>query len=206
MPAIEYTHGFGYLCETIRGPDYTWGFEVRGLKPFAVQQEHPSAYKEYTYWSASDVPEGTLFTIAEYDCGNDTAHLCRYYICEVVAYRKSQGMARYGGGWVEGNYRIVASGYSVLRAIRLFGWWNKYSSPKTVAFAEHCNHHIKEWGTKKLPPMEDEPIVKNQKVVRVFSIDPVLDNWLESAANNRQLPSDKIVEEALRLYFKHFIP
>lgn len=206
MPAIECTHGFGYLCETIRGPDYIWGLEVTGLKTFVTaQKEHPTVNGEYTHWVASDVPEGTLFTIGEFEGGMELAQLSRYYVCEVVAGDRRQEKARYGDGWIEGNYRIVANGYSPLRAARLSEWWNKRSSPKTVAFAEHCNHHIKEWRSKKLPPM-DEPIVQNQKTARLINIDPILDNWVEVAASNRQLSSDEIVEEALRLYFKHFIP
>lgn len=179
---VEYIEGSGYISEKVRGPEYTWGFWVTGLESFATQKECPSSKNGYRRWLADGIPEGTLFTVAEYDGGSRVDHLFRFYVCEVIADNedRKQELARYGYGWIEGNFRIVANGCTPLRATSLYGWWNKHDNPHTVGFAEHCDRHLKNWKSKKLPPMEDEPIAKTQKVIRVCSIDAVLDNWIKT--------------------------
>jgi hypothetical protein len=203
MPAIEYIHGHGYVS-----PKHQWDFEVRGLESFAINKVAPSAYyDDYRYWIADNVPEETLFTLAEYDGNSRHQNMCSFFICAAVSDQKNLIKTRYGNNMIDGNYRIVAHGDIHIRAQLLYEWWYRYSPYRTVDYAEHCALYMeKRWTKKKLPPMDDEQIVKKRKVTRVCSIDSMLDNLIAVAADNRKLSSDKIVEEALRLYFKHLVP
>lgn len=211
MPAIDYIHGDGDVYNTSRGPKHQWAFDVEGLKDFAVNEVAPLAYEDYRYWLADNVPEGVIFTVAEYDGSSSRReNICRFSICEAVSDQKNLIKARYGNCMIDGNYRIVAHGNTPMRAHRLYEWWYRYSSDRSVDYAEYCAAYIeKKWTKKKLPPIDEsinillkgKPIAQSQKIIRVITLEAVLSERLNAVADTRQSSIDRVIEQALQDYF-----
>lgn len=194
---IKYISGGGFLAETDRDSRKFWSFQVEGLQPFNTPEDHQLANNDYKCWVASNPPEGALFTIMECDGGWGYSQLSKFYICEVVAAEKHQQTAKYGNGFIKGNYRVVVRAETPVKANRLFRWWEKSKHPKTLAYADHCAAYLEERGLKKLPPM-GEPIQKVKNVS--VSLDVAQYDRLKEIAREADLSIGDILQEAVRDY------
>lgn len=193
MSVVEYVHGRGYVYGTNLGSEHWWGFNVEGLFPFATYEIHSLASHDYSCFVAGDVPDGTIFTIGEYDGGIGNAYLCKFSICEAASGEKNEERAMYGNGFIEGNYRVVARADAPIKATRLFDWWEKGGVEQTLAYAEHCAAHIEKRGLKHLPPMG---AIEEVKIVPVRLTVAQYDR-LKAIADTSNLSIGEIIEQAV---------
>jgi len=134
-----------------------WGkYYVKGLEKWGVKEDfaenRQDKHHSYQGICATEVPDGTIFTIFEQSGNKHGTDTYVFTVCETSDESFTSDISGYGSGKCEGNFKIIARGATKTTAPRLMQWWID-SSVKTLEFAQHCATYITKRGIKELPPM-----------------------------------------------------
>lgn len=136
----------------------SWGkYYIKGLEKYQVKEEQPGGnqydkHQSYTGYVCLDIPEGTMFSIFEQSGNKRGTDTYKFSICVTSDAQYSDNEAKYGNGFVKGNWEIVAEAEDKIKSPRLMNWWIE-SKDKSLAFAQWCAANINKRGIKELPPM-----------------------------------------------------
>lgn len=130
-----------------------WGkFYVKGIEGIKEEHEANQIDKHHSYQffvKNLSGKENDIFTIFIQEGNKNGTDKFEFYICQIDAYSHNiiSGENR-NNGFIEGNFKIIASGIGKTKAPRLMAWWIDNPKLQSLEYAEKCAIAINKRGVK----------------------------------------------------------